>query len=289
MLRMKYVIILIVGVILIIVSVKPLFLMGQEMVYQIRANQGVKVDRIYVNFMELDRVEILGKGTPIPVENIRIKNYLYNGNEYHQLQSFQEYNSSIQKSSNTAIRYARDYFWQGNTIRIEDKFSPGIFNEDSREKSSINITINDKDWSVIHPIDIRPNYLDENRYHGYFGLLAIEEKGSESLILVQRLLGNHATDLVWRILTIKSNGQVDENQFSYEQRSDVPQRVDYINLTNTSPFSLGYKSNILKGWPSLFFPLLYPYVTASIGFILILVGSLSIFIAARKNRRLLKR
>lgn len=282
-------IILIAGVILIIVSVKPLFLMGQEMVYQNRVNQEVKVDRIYVNFMVLDRVEILGKGTPIPVENIRIKNYLYNSNEYHQLQSLQEYNSSIRKSSITAIRYAREYFWQGNTIRIEDKFSPGSFNEDSREKSSLNITINDKDWSVINPIDIRPNYLDENRYHGYFGLLVIEERGNESLILVQRLLGNHHTDLVWRILTIKSNGQIDENQFPYEQRSDVPQRVDFINLTNTSPFLLGYKSNILQGWPSLFFPLLYPYVTALSGSILIFVGSISIFIAVRKKRRLFKR
>jgi hypothetical protein len=265
-------------------SAKPLFLMGQEVVYQIRANQGVKVDRIYVNFMELDKVEILGKGTPIPVENIRIHNYLYIGNEYHRLESAQEYNSTVQQSNITAIRYARDYLWQDNTIRIEDKFSPGIFNESSREKSSINITINDKDWSVVNPIDIRPNYLDENRYHGYFGLLTVEEKGSESLIFVQRLSGSNPTDLVWRILTISPNGQVHENQFSYEQRSDVPKRVDYINLTNTSPFSLGYKSNILKGWPSLIFPLLYPFVTASIGFILIVMGSLSTFVAARRKK-----
>lgn len=288
-LRIKYVIVIVIGVILMIMSAKPLFLMGQEMVYQSRVKQNIKVDRIYVNFLELDKVEILGRGAPIPVENISIKNYLYDGNVSQLIKSSQEYNSIVQKSNISSIRYARDYFWEGNTIRIEDTFHPGNFNEDSREKSSIGITINDKDWSVIHPVEVRPNYLDENRYHGYFGLLIVEEKGNENLILVQRLLGNQEADLVWRTLTIKNNGQVLENQFSYEHRSDVPQRVDYINLSNTSPFSLGYKSNILQGWPSLFFPLLYPFVTASLGLLLIVIGSLSTFIGLKKKRRLLKR
>jgi hypothetical protein len=288
-LKIKYAIVIAVGVFILILSAKPLFLMGQEKVYQSRAKQDLKVDRIYVNFMELDKVEILGRGRPIPIANIRIKNYLYNGNEYDHFKSMQEYSIIVQKSNISSISYARDYFWEGNTIRVEDKFRTGNLNEDSREKSSIYIMINDKDWSVINPIEVRPNYLDENRYHGYFGLLVVEEKGNENLVFVQRVSGNLFTkeaDLAWRTLTVKKNGQVHEDQFSYEQRADVPQRVDYINLTNTSPYSLGYKSNILKGWPSLLFPIFYPFGTASLGLILLVIGILTTIIGLRKNCRL---
>lgn len=285
--KKRYVVLLLLGLCLLVWSATPLWLMAQELIYERQAKNGIKFDRIYVNFLELNKVEILGKGTPIPVTNITIKNDLMNGKETIEMKSYQDYHDMVGTSDADSMNYIRTYFWGENTIKVEDQFRPSLMNSEQYEESSLKITINDKDWSVSSPVEVRPNELDENRYHGYFGLLSVEDNGVEQLVLVQRVSGTQfklPDDLAWRMLTLESNGQVHEVQFSYEERAVQPKTVDFINLTNASPISLGYKSNILQGWPSLFFPLLYPFVSGLLGLILTVIGSLLMTMRVRKAR-----
>lgn len=276
------------GVISLLLSAQPLLLMAQELYYGYRVNHDFMMEHIYVNSMELGKVEILGKGAPIPVWNISVQNNVSNGTESTEIHSMQEYRRVVGQSNVAAVmKYGRTYTWEGHTIQVEDQFRSGDFTESSREPSSLTITIDQQDWSVNSLVDIRPNFLDENRYHGYYGVLTIKEKGSEKLVICQRVSGIGVTRenaLAWRILSLDKNGQVHEDRFTFGERMDLPQRVQMINLTTVTPISIGYRSDILLGWPTLFFPLLYPFVTALLGLLSIVVGVVMVFVSRRKKR-----
>lgn len=277
------------GTLLLLYSAQPLLLMGQEWRYGKLVKHEFIMDPISVNFMELNRVEILGRGAPIPVTNITVKNYLFYGREYELIKSLGDYNRIIQQSNLSPIKYARDYAWEGNTIRVEDEFQPGNYDEYSRDNSNINIKINQKDWTITSSVEVRPNFLDDNRYHGYFGILAVKEKGIEKIIILQRVSGIHVINkehLAWRILTIEKNGQVQEERFTYNERGELPQRVNFINVTHTSTEPLGYQSEILQAWPSFFFPLIYPFGTAALGAIFVLIGMISLCMSFLRHRKL---
>ncbi|MDR6553513.1 hypothetical protein [Paenibacillus qinlingensis] len=266
---------LMLGVILVILSAKPLFAAGNETYIGSRVNHQFKFDHIYVNFMELGKVEILGRGTPIPVDHISVENELSDGKERQAIQTMAEYVSMNQQPNGDRLTYTRTYKWAGQIIEIADQFQAGEFNSSTREQVNLHMSINHKDWSVEGPVLVRPFFLDDNRYHGYFGVLTVKEKGREKLVIIQRTSGTAFTpdkNLSWRILSIDSQGQVQEDRFTYDELSEVPQRVNMINITSASPFSLGYRSNILFVWPSLLFPLAYPIGTAIVGLLLVIIG-----------------
>lgn len=266
---------LFIGAILLLLSATPLYLMGQEMVVGSHVNRDFTFDHIYVNFMKLGKVEILGRGAPIPVDRISVENYISDGNENKAIHTMAEYVSMNQQEDVTRLTYARVYKWAGQTIEIADQFQSGVFNESSREQANLKMTINHKDWSVEGPVLVRPNFLDDNRYHGYFGVLTVEEKGIEKFVVIQRISGTAFTpdkNLSWRILSVDSGGQVEEDRFTFDELGEVPQRVNMINLTTTAPSPVGYQSDILLGWPSLIFPLAYPFGTALVGLILVVIG-----------------
>jgi len=243
------------GVALIFISIKPLFLMGQEIYYENKVDQKFQIEQISVNFMELGKVEILGKGAPIEVKDITVKN-------------------DLQQEKDSA-KYTREFTWNGNTILTGDQFQPGNYDEDNYPLSKLRVVVNGKDWSVENPIEIRPSFFDNNRYHGFFNVLKVRSEGNEALVLVQRVSGpefKREEDLAWRTLRIQKDGQVIEDRFTYEERGDVPERVDFVNHAYASPVALGYRSNILQGWPSLFFPLFYPFGTATFGLLFTLIG-----------------
>lgn len=266
---------LFIGAMFLLVSASPLYVMGQEMFYGSRVERNFKFDHIYVNFMELGKVEILGRGAPIPVDRISVENALSDGNENKAIDTMAEYVNMNQQANSNPLTYTRTYKWAGQTIEIADQFQSGVFNESSREQANLKMTINHKDWSVEGPVLVRPNYLDDNRYHGYFGVLTVEEKGIEKFVAIQRVSGTAFTpdkNLSWRILSIDSRGQVQEDRFTFDELGEVPQRVNMINLTTTSPSAVGYHSDILLGWPSLIFPLAYPFGTALVGLIFVVLG-----------------
>jgi hypothetical protein len=263
------------GTMLLLLSAQPLFLMGQEMIIGSRVNRDFTFDHIYVNFMKIGKVEILGRGAPIPVDRISVENYIADGSDNKAIHTIAEYTDMNQRDDATRLTYTRVYKWEGQSIEIADQFQSGVFNESSREQANLKVTVNHKDWSMEGPVLVRPNFLDDNRYHGYFGVLTAEENGIEKFVVIQRISGTAFTpdkSLSWRILSVDSGGQVEEDRFTFDELGEVPQRVNMINLTSTSPSAVGYQSDILLGWPSLIFPLAYPYGTALVGLILVIIG-----------------
>lgn len=265
------------GFILLLFSAPPLVLMGQELVLERKVQQQSSMDRIYVNFLELGKVEILGRGASIPVTNVSVRNQIEAAGEIREPLSYYDFYSYLDAVRAESIRYSREYAWENNLIRVEDLVGPGVHDSNSRSQSPLRITINHKDWTVTSPVEVRPYYLDENRYHGYFGLLTTKQNGREQLILVQRVSDIedfNVHNLAWRVLTITTDGHVKEERFRYTERADDPLRVKFIQLSSASPISIGYRSNILHVWPSLWFPVLYPWATGGLGFLLVVIGGI---------------
>src|SRR5699024_7862487 len=55
-------------------------------------------------------------------------------------------------------------------IVITDMFTE-TGDPEAREKSNVQILVNGTDYANPTPIEIRPTFLDNNRYHGYLGML----------------------------------------------------------------------------------------------------------------------
>lgn len=264
-----------IGTLLLLLSALPLYTAGKEMMIGSRVNHDYQFDHIYVNFMALGKVEILGRGAPIPVDRISVENELTNGNETKTIPTMATYVDMNQQANSSRLTYTRTYKWAGQIIEIADQFQSGVFDQSSREQSNLQMRINQKDWSVEGPVEVRPHYLDDNRYHGYFGVVTVKKEGGERFVIIQRTSGTALTldkNLSWRILSIDSRGQVQEDRFTFEELGEDPYRVNVINLTTTSPSSVGYHSDILLGWPSLIFPLAYPFGTALVGLLLVVIG-----------------
>jgi hypothetical protein len=54
-----------------------------------------------------------------------------------------------------------------------------------------------------------------------------------------------------------------EDEFSYADRCQLPVRA--ILIRNVVPHPSGYCSDVLQVWPSIFYPVLYPWVSGLLG------------------------
>ena len=69
-----------------------------------------------------------------------------------------------------------------------------------------------------------------------------------------------------------SDGNITEEKMTYEERSKNPLGVKLVNFTNTGLMAMGHHTDILKGYPGLFFPFIYPFLTSLTGIILLLIA-----------------
>src|SRR5699024_1091501 len=119
-----------------------------------------------------------------------------------------------------------------------------------------------------------------SRYFSWLDILSVKDyaTGKTHIKIVQRLTDDdEMDDREWKIITINDYGDVKEEKVSYETRSEHPLNVKLINFSDTSLMSLGYYSDIMQGYPSLIFPVLYPFVTGLFG----LIGTLIAFVKMR--------
>ncbi|MBX4340705.1 hypothetical protein K4G93_21500, partial [Mycobacterium tuberculosis] len=57
-------------------------------------------------------------------------------------------------------------------------------------------------------------------------------------------------------------------------------QTELLNAGGLVPYYIGYYTNDLKAYPSLLFPLIYPFITLLIGLILIII-----YFPVRKNNK----
>ncbi len=132
--------------------------------------------------------------------------------------------------------------------------------------------------SIAEPTEMwLSNRSRGSRYFSWLDVLTVRDRktGEDFVAIVQRLTDDDGLmeERAWRIVAIKSDGTWNETNLTYHERSDNPLGVRLVAVSGTSLMAMGYYSDILNVYPSLFFPLLYPWATSAIGFILIVIAT----------------
>ncbi|NBI27498.1 hypothetical protein [Chengkuizengella marina] len=117
-----------------------------------------------------------------------------------------------------------------------------------------------------------------SRYFSWIDILTVKNLKSNEIktAIVQRLTDNNEKmeDRQWRIIHVNEKGEWREEVFGYQDRSEYKLGVKLVNFSNTALMSMGYYSDILKGWPTIFFPIIYPWISSAVGILLIFMSML---------------
>lgn len=115
----------------------------------------------------------------------------------------------------------------------------------------------------------RPQHAQfERRDREPLALVEISDvaSGNSTLYIAEAIPDPHDTDS-YRIVSVHSDGRIDEESFAFSDRSYPPYRVLVIQYVSEKP--IGFYSNVMTTWPSLLYPIIYPIVTAVSGLIFI--------------------
>lgn len=169
----------------------------------------------------------------------------------------------------------------GKTIEIVEeptgkKASLTFFDEQEGVKAGdvvkLQLLVDGKEISNTDEIWLS-NRESVSRYYSWLDILKVNEK----IAIVQRLTDDDTAmeRRQWKIIWIDEQGNIKEEKIAYQERGDHPLAVRVIGFSGTSLMSMGYKSDILHVYPSIFFPILYPFGTGIVG---VLLGVISLFI-----------
>ncbi|NEU32423.1 hypothetical protein GN156_16870 [bacterium LRH843] len=271
----KGIVFLTVSLLLILLSVQPLYLMGQEVLLQQTVNSQYKIENIYhpvdMTTDPFKKLQYLQDGMMKPFPEMK-REIFVNGKE---ISDYSEFMNGVNVSEGNQL--SRIISFYNTDITLVDTFT-GTEEPDVREKSKVQILIQGMNYAEPVSLEIRPTHLDNNRYHGYLGMLKMTNHSTkeEDLIIIQRLFEDSFStsekDFKWKVISINKGGSVKTDIFTREDIDNPSYRRDLIVKATVSPYALGYKSNILQSYPSLFFPFLYPFGTMVIGIILLVIG-----------------
>jgi len=154
--------------------------------------------------------------------------------------------------------------------------TPETSDQSAREHGDVQIDIDGKNYATAHNVEIRPAFHDRNRYWGFLALVKVEDnkKGGNFLALAQKLgvdskvsrlprSGYDFDYLRFRIISIDQQGMIHDEIFFRKDRSTPVLRARIANYVSPSP--MGYYSDIMCGWPSLLFPVIFPWLSGLVG------------------------
>jgi hypothetical protein len=160
----------------------------------------------------------------------------------------------------------------GHVVALEDDRP---FNEvgDVRVDGPVRILVDGRDYSSPATAKIRLSRRDANRYWGFAYLMRLtdRETGAEFLVVAQNL-GTEG----YRTVSVSADGRVLEDRFGYAGRCSPPIRA--VLIRSVVPHPSGYCSDVLQVWPSILYPVLYPWVSGALG-----LGCLAAGLAWRKK------
>ena len=154
----------------------------------------------------------------------------------------------------------------GHVLALEDD-QP--FNEagDVQVDGPVRILVDGRDYSSPASARIRLAWRDANRYWGFVYLMRLidRETGAESLVVAQNL-GTEG----YRTVSVSADGRVLEDRFGYAGRCNPPIRA--VLIRSVVPHPSGYCSDVLQVWPSILYPVLYPWVSGALGLACLAAG-----------------
>ncbi len=93
----------------------------------------------------------------------------------------------------------------------------------------------------------------------------VDRGNGDRLVVAQNLGGGQ-----YRTVSVFADGRVVEDQFDYASRCTPPVRAELIRYV--VPHPSGYCSDVMQGWPSLWYPVLYPFVSGGLGVVITVIG-----------------
>ncbi len=103
--------------------------------------------------------------------------------------------------------------------------------------------------------------------------------GGSTPVVVEWRGGRDRSTWRYRTVAVQRNGQVAVDEFSYSERASP--RIRTVLARFVSPTGIGFFSDATQGWPTVLYPVIYPWLTVVGG-----VGMLLLrFWAARRRRR----
>lgn len=212
----------------------------------------------------------------------RLSNIVYS--RYSITECFETQNGQYQFSQTPL-----SYVWHGQKVVLSDDYEKGNFPPDDRRAGTVKITINGKDYTSPWLVDIRPNDHDVNRYSMQVMLVKFDDikAHTERLVVLQsfpdfdlhKYNALHPDTLTCRALFIDSKGSVREEVFPFSERTFPLYRT--LLAGEVSPMQLGFYSEVLDQWPSVFYPVLYPLLSAAVGLFLTVVGLVKYWMAPK--------
>lgn len=114
-----------------------------------------------------------------------------------------------------------------------------------------------------------------SRYFSWLDIITVNDRETDEkqVKIVQRLTDDShpMEDRRWKIITISEVGDSKEELVTYAARSENKLAVKLINFSGTSLMSMGYYSDITKGYPGLIFPFIYPFLTGLVGIVILII------------------
>jgi hypothetical protein len=141
-------------------------------------------------------------------------------------------------------------------------------------KAPVKITVDGQDYSLSSPTEIRV-FNGSKSVSGSVALVNLKDRrsGEERLAIIQRVDGErYPDDMRYRILFVQPNGTVTEEWFTYAERDEPVYRTMLAKYVHSEP--LGFRSQVISVWPTIVYPILYPWLTGFVGFILSVVGGI---------------
>jgi hypothetical protein len=99
----------------------------------------------------------------------------------------------------------------------------------------------------------------------------VTEHGRDQRFTVTQVFPGSPYDMA-RIISIARDGNMTEEIFRVSDRRSPSYRVILLRLAGRD--DIGFYSNVSSAWPSIIYPILYPFGTALVGLVFVVIGLL---------------
>jgi hypothetical protein len=149
-------------------------------------------------------------------------------------------------------------------FKAREPFTAG----DVRAEGLVRVLVDGRVHSAPVRGTIRLESRDANRYWGFAYLMRlVDRQGTDRLVVAENLGSGR-----YRTISVFPDGRVVEDQFDYASRCTPPVRAVLIRAV--VPHPSGFCSDVMQVWPTLWYPVLYPWVSGILGGLFSIVGLL---------------
>jgi hypothetical protein len=179
--------------------------------------------------------------------------------------------------------------FKDNIVEIEETIKDENSHIDPWNKrigiADLSLKIDGKEIDTLKGYPVRMEAEGLNRYYGDVAYLIVEDKINDKtqfIVLlkktkeIQKKMPNGDIDgwvspekLRYTLYAIDEDGNYKNKNFSYSERDAL--QTELLNAGVVFPYRIGYYTDALQAYPSILFPLIFPFVTLLLGFIMMLL------------------